>query len=195
MAFDFSTLVTDRAEADVARVEELVEKIQAEEATAAELAEWNSLAMKGSYNYTDLNRVGKALVSLAGLLEGCGYTFSNTPKTDWVEEDCPIPDQMDAYLGEIARIRAVLAMPKDTPGVPADMEALTVEEANDIERILQVLEQVISAMSAVFLRSAQPLLYCGWGLYLPTAPPTEKHVYTSDGLPVYTSDGLAVLVI
>ena len=69
------------------------------------------------------------------------------------------------------------------------------EEANDIERILQVLEQVISAMSAVFLRSAQPLLYCGWGLYLPEAPPTEKHVYTSDGLPVYTSDGLAVLVI
>ena len=165
MAFDFSTLVTDRTEADVARVEELADKIQADEATSAELAEWNSLTMKGTYNYTDLNRVGKALVSLAGLLNGCGYTFQNTPKTDWAEEDCPTPDQMDAYLGEIARIRAVLAMPKDTPGVPADIETLTVEKANDIERILQVLEQVIPAMSAVFLRSAQPLLYCGFVMY------------------------------
>lgn len=165
MAFDFSTLVTDRTEADVARVEELADKIQADEATSAELAEWNSLTMKGTYNYTDLNRVGKALVNLAGLLNGCGYTCQNTPKTDWAEEDCPTPDQMDAYLGEIARIRAVLAMPKDTPGVPSDIETLTVEKANDIERILQVLEQVISAMSAVFLRSAQPLLYCGFVMY------------------------------
>lgn len=74
MSFDFSTLVTDRTQADVDRVKAIAAKIRAGTATEAELSEWNSCAMKGAYNYTDLNRVTAAMEALKAKLEGYGYS-------------------------------------------------------------------------------------------------------------------------
>lgn len=73
MSFDFSTLVTDRTQADVDRVKTIAAKIRAGTASEAELSEWNSCAMKGAYNYTDLNRVTAAMDALKARLEGYGY--------------------------------------------------------------------------------------------------------------------------
>lgn len=73
MAFDFSTLVTDRKQSDVAYVKQLIAKIVAGTETEAELAEWKSFTLKGSYNYTDLNRVTAAMEDLKLRLEGYGY--------------------------------------------------------------------------------------------------------------------------
>lgn len=74
MSFDFSTLVTDRTQTDVDRVKAIAAKIRAGTATEAELSEWNSCAMKGAYNYTDLNRVTAAMEALKAKLEGYGYS-------------------------------------------------------------------------------------------------------------------------
>lgn len=73
MSFDFSTLVTDRTQADVNRVKQIAEKIKNGTASESELAEFNSAAMKGAYNYTDLNRVTSAMEALKAKLEGYGY--------------------------------------------------------------------------------------------------------------------------
>ena len=73
MSFDFSTLVTDRTQADVSRVQELASKIRSGTASESELAEFNSAAMKGAYNHTDLNRVTAAMEALKAKLEGYGY--------------------------------------------------------------------------------------------------------------------------
>lgn len=73
MSFDFSTLVTDRTQADVSRVKQIAEKIKNGTASESELAEFNSAAMKGAYNYTDLNRVTAAMEALKAKLEGYGY--------------------------------------------------------------------------------------------------------------------------
>lgn len=73
MAFDFSTLVTDRTQQDVAYVRQLVEKLVTGTATEAEKAEWNSFTLKGVYNHTDLNRVTAAMNALKAKLEGYGY--------------------------------------------------------------------------------------------------------------------------
>lgn len=73
MSFDFSTLVTDRTQADVTRVQELASKIRSGTASESELAEFNSAAMKGAYNHTDLNRVTAAMEALKAKLEGYGY--------------------------------------------------------------------------------------------------------------------------
>ena len=73
MSFDFSTLVTDRTQADVNRVKQIAEKIKNGTASESELAEFNSAAMKGAYNYTDLNRVTAAMEALKAKLEGYGY--------------------------------------------------------------------------------------------------------------------------
>ena len=73
MSFDFSTLVTDRTQEDVEYVKQLVNKLVSGTATEAELAEWNSFTLKGSYNHTDLNRVTAAMDDLKARLESYGY--------------------------------------------------------------------------------------------------------------------------
>ena len=73
MAFDFSTLVTDRTQQDVAYVKQLIDKLVTGTATDAEKAEWNSFTLKGAYNHTDLNRVTAAMEYLKSRLEGYGY--------------------------------------------------------------------------------------------------------------------------
>lgn len=80
MSFDFSTLVTDRTQADVSRVKQIAEKIKNGTASESELAEFNSAAMKGAYNYTDLNRVTAAMEALKAKLEGYGYAVPGYQK-------------------------------------------------------------------------------------------------------------------
>lgn len=73
MSFDFSTLITDRTQADVNYAKALAARISAGTASESELAEFNSAAMKGAYNYTDLNRVTAAMESLKAKLKDYGY--------------------------------------------------------------------------------------------------------------------------
>ena len=82
MAFDFSTLVTDRTQQDVAYVKQLAEKLVTGIATEAEKAEWKSFALKGAYNYTDLNRVTAAMEDLKLRLEGYGYAVPGYQKIE-----------------------------------------------------------------------------------------------------------------
>lgn len=77
------TLITDRVPLDVDRVRELAKKVNAGTATLEELAEWNSIALKGSYDYTDLNRVSEAIQYLDSMLRSNGYESG----VSWGTED------------------------------------------------------------------------------------------------------------
>lgn len=70
--FDFSTLVTDRATADLELLRGLL-STPMEDWTEEQLAEFNLAASKGAYNYTDLNRVTAAMDYLNEVLTGLGY--------------------------------------------------------------------------------------------------------------------------
>lgn len=72
MSFDFSTLVTDRTQSDVTHWQKLHDKGWSG-MTDEEKAEWNTAAMKGAYNYTDLNRVTAAMEELANQFSMLGY--------------------------------------------------------------------------------------------------------------------------
>lgn len=82
MSFDFSTLVTDRTQADVNRVKEIAEKIKNGTSSESELSEFNSAAMKGAYNHTDLNRVTAAMEDLKLRLEEYGYSVPGYQKIE-----------------------------------------------------------------------------------------------------------------
>lgn len=154
MSFDFSTLVTDRTQADVAYAQVLAKKISAGAATEAELAKWNAAALKGSYNASDLNRVGAAMQYVADRLNGFGYAVSISPKVDWLETDSPRQSDMEAYLFQLIALRNAFAVMQSTPSVPLDMEELTVAEANNIEKILEDIDILLT-------RSAQAWYYSG----------------------------------
>lgn len=157
------TLITDRVPLDVDRVRELAKKVNAGTATLEELAEWNSIALKGSYDYTDLNRVGDAVQHLAGILTSLGYDCPVRPKLDWSESGRGAPSDMAQYLQNVQTLRGILTLLPETPNVPADMEKLTWQEANAIEQILVDLESTIKTMLKTRISCGDA--YCG-GEYL-----------------------------
>lgn len=71
----------------------------------------------------------------------------------WYEIDVPTASTMAAYLANVAALRGVLTLPDNTAAVPADMDGLTVDEANAIEEILLVIEDYLTALQKIFLRS------------------------------------------
>ena len=144
-------LITDRTLADVVRVSELSAKGYAN-MTPAEQAEWLA-GMKGSYNYTDLNRVESAMVQIASFL---GVTLYE-PKTNWNATDIPTKSSMDRYLENIKRLRRVCNGISSTPSTPATMVGLTYVTANHIEQILLDIE---SAMNGYAVCGET---YCGEG--------------------------------
>lgn len=142
------TLVTDRTQADVERVRELAAKGFAA-MTADEQAEWLA-GMKGTYNASDMNRVGTALNYLAARLSSiCGRSIAWTAKTDWAVTDIPAASQAETYRRQIQDIRDALAYPAGTPDAP-QLGRLTYIGANDIERILALCEDLIVNVAKSF---------------------------------------------
>lgn len=124
------TLITDRTKADV-----------------------DAGNAKGTYNASDLNRVGETVAYVAGRLMECGTSIDVLPKYDWSESDTPTVSQMERYLSDITTLRDALAAMPTTPQVPATMSNLTWSEANAIEKILQDTYVLISNMKAAWFYS------------------------------------------
>ena len=114
---------------------------------------------KGSYNTSDLNRVGSAMDYLRDRFNANGYHIQINPKTTWREIDVPTQSDMTLYLADVNIIRSTLAVLPGTPEVPADMVGLTYEEANDIERILLAVDDLITNMINAYLYSNE--INCG----------------------------------
>lgn len=114
---------------------------------------------KGYYNAEDLNRVGAAMEYLQGRFNSYGFEVHITPKTNWVMEDIPRFSDMHKYLDEVDTLRQQIALYKSTPKTPPDMEFLTWEEANDIEKILQDIDMLLSFMEQAWFYSGD--LYSG----------------------------------
>lgn len=140
-------LITDRTAADVARFLYLRDK--GTKANSSEKTEWYG-NLKGAYNASDLNRVGNALNFVRDRLIDTGYLKPDTfvAKTDWAVGAIPTAAEFSSYLGHVATIREALAQFEDTPPTPADTGALDYIEANNIERILLDIDQIINHMLA-----------------------------------------------
>ena len=165
--FDFATLVTNRSQADLDTLRALL-AVPLADWTAGQLAEFNQAISKGSYNYTDLNRVTACMDYLNEVLTGLGYETgyhgiiihpNGAEPTLWCEEDVPTPTQMQRYLYNVEALRGVLELPEDTAPVPADMVGLTTEEANAIEDILVSVEVWIRNMMQAWFYSGE--IYSG----------------------------------
>ena len=100
---------------------------------------------------------------LAGILTSLGYDCPVSPKLDWSESGRVAPSDMAQYLQNVQTLRSILTLLPETPNVPADMEKLTWQEDNAIEKILLDLESTIKTMTKT--RVACGDAYCG-GEYL-----------------------------
>lgn len=170
------TLITDRSQADVSRAAYLRAGYNAGTLTVAEKAEWDGSDLRGAYNASDLNRVGEACAYLYGELARFGYTVPGyVPlKTDWYTEtdetppnpeNYPAQEKMQTYLSTVAALKAVF----DTAiALPDTMSRLTVEGANNIERVFVEIDATLRQMVYAFHRTDEFGLHSGEA-FIPTA--------------------------
>ena len=104
------------------------------------------------YNITDLNRVGQAMRYVAARLRACGFDVVVTPRTDWVWTDRATPAAAKRYLNNLRKIRKALVLFVNTPNVPSGKRPFTADEANDIEKILIDVEDMVQRTMQVLLR-------------------------------------------
>ena len=69
-------LVYDRTQADADRVQQMI-RVGYQRLSLEQYTEWASLMSKGSWNYTDANRVGAAINFIRNLLAGSGLDMAN----------------------------------------------------------------------------------------------------------------------
>lgn len=179
MSFDFSSLITNRTDASF-------------------------------YFTSDINRVSDCMDALVDALAARGVRVSgyqraavpagqpNEGSLLWTDLNWPTPSFVAAQLANVRRVRDALAVAFNTPSVPAGI--LWSRDANNIERILLAVEESLRSLETILLRTAQPLVVCGFALYPvtqfdvtePDEPSVGLRLYSADGRPVYTADGLAV---
>lgn len=191
MSTIIDTLIYDRTADDVTQVATLKAKILQKglaTLTPAENAEYYA-GMKGAYNATDLNRVGGAVSYVANYMtdlpdnmesyrDGRGvadddafefpYDFSGvsvTAKTDWNMADIPSQVQESAYLADLTNLRGQVTLPDYAPVVPATLNGLTYDIANDIEYLLYVIDDTITGIEDDYVdlidRAALGFAYAG----------------------------------
>ena len=165
MSFDYTSLIADRTQADVAYAKALASRICSGIATEADLAEWNGAALRGAYNYTDLNRVGAAVNALAETLTEHGYFPRRRLRTNWTESEWLEPDTAAEYLAAVAEIRSQFAQMASTPEAPEQLLPMGVVKANAIEQILLDAERLLRAGLEIQVEAAQVLVFSGFAVY------------------------------
>jgi hypothetical protein len=86
------------------------------------------MATKGAYNYSDLNRVERAVAEISEIAN-----LGLVTKTNWAMWDVPTVSDMSRYIENIRVIRTHYNINID---IPTTMNNLTYETANNIEKIL-----------------------------------------------------------
>lgn len=110
-----------------------------------------NLTSKAYYNFNDLNRIESWCEYLAEILNSYFYPVSILVKTDWTEYDFP-------KVFEIERIRTNISTLKQAyfsfTKVPENLEYMTWQKANAIEKILYEIDCILKNMENNFV-------YCG----------------------------------
>lgn len=94
---------------------------------------------KGTYGYTDLNRVEQACEAVMAVAEQLDIRLDLEIKTDWGAPSAfpvnfPTESQMNRYLGNVREIRNAFGI---SVQLPQTMNRLTWRSANNIEKVLE----------------------------------------------------------
>lgn len=136
-------MITDRTAEDVARWRELRTK-RWDDMTPAEKNDWLGVASRGAYNYTDMNRVERAVEILLGRLAEWNIYLPLVTKTDWKQSDGVTDIELNRYLGNIKRLIFASGLGYSAPPLPSRMDYLTYEGANNIEKALIEIDHWLS---------------------------------------------------
>lgn len=151
------TLITDRTQDDVDTFVKLA-KMRWQDMSDAERATFN--AGRGDYSADVMNRVGEAVNYLVARVNAAGGRIRDVEgKTDYAVTDYITPTAAREYLNTVIAARGIFAVYPDTPAVPETLAALSYKSANDIERILRDIDELITKSQAMMYYSGD--IYAG----------------------------------
>lgn len=143
------TLITDRTQSDVNRAKEIIEKAKnIENLSSSELEEYLG-GLKGCYNISDLNRVEESVKYISDLLNSLSYYNVVDVKT-WVDGEFMNSSQLKRYLNNLNILKNAYVVYSTTPVTPPSYKPYNY--ANDIEKILINIEEIIGNMEKYFIR-------------------------------------------
>lgn len=114
-----------------------------------------------AYGWTDMNRVTEAMEYVASRLNAYGYNVTVDPRR-FTREDLPTETVFEEYMAQLQQLRDVITLIITTPPVPGISRSrpyMTVQEANDIEKILVDIDALLSIMATTFIPCGEAL--CG----------------------------------
>ena len=113
-----------------------------DELTPAELQILN----KGTFNYTDLNRIETKQEELKNLLKDMGYLNKSIENKAWNENDIFNVDEFQRIIDNTNVLRQAFFVYNDTPNTPP--VSFYWKDVNALENILYLLQQAIDATKA-----------------------------------------------
>lgn len=119
------------------------------------LADVTQRTAKGTYNAEDLNRVGEAVIYVADHLRAAGYDVAANAKTNWTDAEWMTPTAAKELLAGVSDLRKQFAQVNGTPLVPTSVERMTYAEANNIERILQTIDSLLTNIMTAWYFSGE----------------------------------------
>ena len=126
MAFDFSTLITDR-----------------EEGTFYNVSDLNRVEVACADLYQRFTDYGYLIAAYEPVVD------------HWTESKTPTAGQLDRDLGNITALRDAITALSTTPETPETMRFLDYLKANDIERIVLAVEDTLRRLEKTFWYSGE----------------------------------------
>lgn len=110
-----------------------------------------NLTSKAYYNYTDLNRIELWCEYLAEILNSYLYSASILTKSNWTMFDFPTQSEMERIRINISTLKQAYFSFTE---IPQNLENMTWQKANDIEKVLYDIDYLLRHMENNFV-------YCG----------------------------------
>ena len=150
------TMITDRTQQDAALAESIYRRTW-QDLTEEERAAY-SAGLKGAYKASDLNRVGLALITVRDRLRTHGIDVPAEVRTDYEANEVITSAAMTDYIKSVNAVYA--AVQTNAPEPPKSMENLTWEGANNIERAIIAVDDVLESREIGWIY-ADAELYAG----------------------------------
>lgn len=194
MSFDYSTLITNRARSDSDTLKTLLSKPMAEW-TAEERTAFNGAVMRGSYDYTDLNRVNACLDDLVARLSRVGCNVPGYQRVKIERETKPASRLPEGYT-EVQYIQSSGTQYVDTGFKPNQNSRVVIDaqllDTSGYPALLGVRSSN-TKMFWLYANTASQIVF-GYGSVKPTAACTMSDRLSADANKnVLTVNGSALI--
>ena len=105
--------------------------------------------LRYSWDCRALNRTEEAMEYVNEIFKELGYFRNMEFKTDWFADEIT-PKQVERYISNLRTLRNFLVMSSSTPTVPNTINGMTIERANEIEKIIYDIDILLEKLLKSF---------------------------------------------